>query len=126
MLPPGVPSLFGPHVYEKEHKMFKRVMTSALLFGMLGLAPPALAMGHRSDRDTLIERLQSMYSERLTAGGLQKGRSAQQVMEIWASDKTGSFTVLVTSPQGISCVVATGTDYFAAKPANDEVLGKAS
>lgn len=97
--------------------MFKRLMTTALLFGMAALGPPALAAGC-AQRDVVVKRLADLYAERLTAGGLQHSQSTRSVMEIWTSTETGSFTVLVTSPQGISCVVATGTDYFDAPDAN--------
>ena len=95
--------------------MFKRLFGICLAFGMAATAPPAFA-GTCAQRDHLIERLQATYSEELTVGGLQKTRNAQSVMEIWASSETGTFTVLLTHPSGISCVVAAGTDFFKAAP----------
>ncbi len=91
--------------------MFKRVLSAGLLFGMAATAPPALA-GNCALRTEVIDRLQSKYSESLTAGGLQGTQNVQTMVEVWASEKTGTFTVILTSPQGISCVVATGTDFF--------------
>ncbi len=91
--------------------MFKRLMTAGLLFGMAGTAPPAHA-ANCGLRDTVVDRLQSKYSETLTAGGLQGSRNVQTMVEVWASEQTGTFTVILTNPQGISCVVATGTDFF--------------
>lgn len=95
--------------------MFKRLMTASLLFGMAATAPPALAMNCAA-RDTVVGRLQSMYSETLTAGGLQSSRTATAMVEVWTSPESGTFTVIVTNPQGVSCVVAAGTDWFQSEP----------
>ncbi|MBE1286062.1 MAG: hypothetical protein GJ676_22295 [Rhodobacteraceae bacterium] len=93
--------------------MFKRLLALSLTFGMAALAPPAFAQ-NCAMRDAVVERLQSKYSEQLTVGGLQNGQNAQSVVEIWASDETGTFTVLLTNAHGISCIVAAGTDFFQA------------
>ncbi|WP_419740610.1 hypothetical protein [Ruegeria sp.] len=37
-------------------------------------------------------------------------------MEVWTSRETGSYTVLVTHANGLSCIVAVGTDFFEAIP----------
>ena len=91
--------------------MFKRLLGVSLLFGMAATAPPALAASC-GDREAMTQKLESGYSERLTAGGLQKSRSEATVIEVWSSDETGTFTVLVTHANGISCVVATGSAFF--------------
>jgi len=91
--------------------MFKRLLTAGLLFGMAGTAPPAHAASCAM-RDTVVDRLESKYSEQLTAGGLQSSRTTTAIVEVWASDETGTFTVILTSPNGLSCIVASGTDWF--------------
>ena len=93
--------------------MFKRLMAAGLLFGMTAAAPPAHATAHCAARDTVVDRLQSKYSESLAAGGLQGNRNVTTMVEVWASEKTGTFTVILTNAHGISCVVAAGTDFFA-------------
>ena len=95
--------------------MFKRLVSASLLFGMAATAPPALAMSCAA-RDTVVGRLQSIYSEALTAGGLQSNRTATAMVEVWTSPESGTFTVIVTNPQGVSCVVAAGTDWFHSAP----------
>ena len=95
--------------------MFKRLFAVALTFGMAATAPPALAQ-NCAEREHVITRLQDNYSEELAFGGLQKSRGAQSVMEVWTSKETGSYTVLVTQANGISCIVAVGTDFFEAIP----------
>lgn len=95
--------------------MFKRLVSAALLFGMAATAPPAFASACAL-REGVIDRLQEKYSEQLTAGGFQIGRVSQTFVEVWSSPETGTFTVMLTNPQGVSCIVATGTDWFHAKP----------
>lgn len=91
--------------------MFKRLTSAGLLFGVLATAPPAFASACGL-RENVVDRLQSQYSEALTAGGLQAGRNVQTVVEVWASEETGTFTVMLTNARGVSCIVATGTDFF--------------
>ncbi|MFW8633931.1 hypothetical protein [Cribrihabitans pelagius] len=91
--------------------MFKRVLGIGLVFGMAATAPPAFAASC-GDREVMVSKLQSGYSERLTVGGLQRTRPAATMLEVWASEETGTFTVLVTHANGISCVVATGSEFF--------------
>lgn len=95
--------------------MFKRLLGIALTFGMAATAPPAFAQ-NCAQRDHIVAKLQDSYAEELAFGGLQKTRGAQSVMEVWTSKKTGSYTVLVTQPNGITCIVAVGTDFFEAIP----------
>lgn len=90
--------------------MFKRLFSMALVFGAAALAPPALAQGYACmPRDALVQKLANTYNEQMAGGGLQNPR---QLLEIWTSDKTGSFTVFITRPDGQSCVVATGRNWI--------------
>jgi hypothetical protein len=91
--------------------MFKRLVSTALIFGAVALAPPAVAQTHVTcqPRDELTKTLQTRFGEHITGAGLQ---SETQVIEVWSSVETGSFTVLVTRPDGVSCVVATGQNWL--------------
>ncbi len=95
--------------------MFKRLLGIGLTFGMAATAPPVLAQGC-AQRDAVVAKLQDSYSEELTFGGLQKTRGTQSVMEVWSSKETGTYTVLLTHANGVSCIVAAGTDFFEALP----------
>lgn len=89
--------------------MFKRLFSTAVVFGAAALAPPVAAQPAQClPRDILIERLEAQYSEQLTGGGLQ---NAARLLEIWSSPQTGSFTVFVTQANGLACVIATGQDW---------------
>lgn len=59
-------------------------------------------------RDVMIERLKNTYQEELAGGGIHDGKA---VVEVWASEVTGSFTVLSTDANGRSCIMATGTNW---------------
>ena len=87
-------------------------------FTLIALSGPALALSC-APREHVIAKLQDSYSEELVFGGLQKTRGKKAVMEVWASRENGTYTVLVTQPNGIACIVAVGTDFFEAVPAKE-------
>ncbi len=92
--------------------MFKRLIALGLGIGAVMTALPA----HASTcalRDQVVSRLQEQYSEQLTAGGLNSSANKTTLVEVWASPETGTFTVMLTNAQGLSCIVATGTDWYA-------------
>lgn len=90
--------------------MFKRIFTLALVLGAAALAPPLHAQGMPPCfmRDHLIANLSESYDEVLTGAGL---RSPQQLLELWSSPESGTFTIFVTRPDGVSCVLASGMDW---------------
>ncbi len=103
--------------------MFKRLVTSALVFGAAALAPPANAqqLTNCQDRDAMVQMLETRYNESLSNVGLQ---GSSQLLEIWRSETSGSFTVLITNPEGTSCIVASGQNWLTFK--NLEKVGIAS
>lgn len=88
--------------------MFKRTVTAALIFGTLALAPPVQARTVCAERSIIVERLEDRFHETYQGAGLQ---SATSLLEIWSSDETGSWTMLLSHADGISCVVASGTSW---------------
>ena len=98
--------------------MFKRLFAMALVFGATALAPPVAAQSLQClPRAALVETLQSKYGETLEGRGLQ---SPRLLLEIWRSGKSGSFTVFLTRPDGMSCILATGQNWFSEKPVSAE------
>ncbi len=85
--------------------MFKRTLSGAVIFGMAAIAPPAFAQATCADRTKITENLINKFGEAHIGGGLQSGT---QMIEIWSSAQTGSFTILLTRPNGISCIVSSG------------------
>lgn len=71
--------------------------------------PGALhAQAQCADRTRLIENLEQKYGEAFAGGGL---RNAQQVMEVWFSEEKGTWTILMTRADGLSCIMASGTNW---------------
>lgn len=70
------------------------------------MALPAYAE-NCAPRDIVVERLASQYGETRRSRGV----TPTSVVEVFASDKTGTWTIIVTSVHGISCLVSVGTDY---------------
>lgn len=95
--------------------MFREIPTLTLAFSVMMTAGPAWAASC-AKRDLVVDRLKVKYSEQLTAGGLQASRTETAVVEVWSSPETGTFTVMMTNANGVSCIVASGTDWFADAP----------
>lgn len=93
--------------------MYKHLLGTGLSIGLVAMGMPASASNCAS-RDMVVERLKSHYSESLAGGGLQASKDSQSVVEVWASESTGTFTVILTTPEGLACIVATGTDWHQA------------
>lgn len=90
----------------------KRILAAGLAIGAVLTAIPAHA-GDCAMRDQVVERLAQDYAEQLTGGGLNDAPASASVIEVWASPETGTFTVIQTGADGMSCILATGTDWFA-------------
>ena len=86
---------------------FVKTATIALMAaGLIGTASvPATAQTVCGKRADIINQLERKYGETRRSLGVQQGRG---VVEIFASAKTGSWTILVTDPRGMSCLMAAG------------------
>ncbi len=58
-----------------------------------------------ANRDTIVERLSSKYGETRQSAGLNQNNG---MVEVFASSETGTWTILVTMPTGVSCLMAAG------------------
>jgi hypothetical protein len=56
-------------------------------------------------RAEVVAKLAQRFGETLRSVGLQR---ADGLVEIYASEKTGTWTILVTRPDGMSCLLAAG------------------
>ena len=86
--------------------MVRAILTAALL-----LAVPTVAFSQPRQcgpRDNVLAVLSERYGETRQSIGL--GASGQ-VMEVFASLDTGTWTILITSPAGLSCLVAHGGSF---------------
>ncbi|MFW8595635.1 hypothetical protein [Cribrihabitans neustonicus] len=93
--------------------MLKTIMNLTLglcLLSLLALsAGPAAAQGRKcAPREKVVQRLAEKYGEsRQSIGMGERGL----VMETFASAESGSWTITVTTPTGITCLVASGQSY---------------
>ncbi len=87
--------------------MYKGILTaSVLILGMAAVGPPdAQAQIACGTRDAVVAKLGDKYGEVRRGGGLS-GPTA--IYEIWASEATGTWTILKTTPDGLTCVMAVG------------------
>ena len=93
--------------------MKRAFMPALVLATVAGIALPAapaeaqmtnvqMVCGNRAD---MVRQLGEKYGETRRSMGLAEGRG---VVELYASEETGSWTILMTSPQGIACMMAAG------------------
>lgn len=88
-----------------------REMTLALGAGAAFLAAAQLqaqTLRNCAPRDSVVERLAQTYGESRQSMGLG-GNNA--VVEVFASDETGSWTITVTMANGMTCLLASGQAY---------------
>ena len=82
-------------------------VATALLAAVLAAAGPASAQIPCGLRAAIAAQLKQVYAEEVVGMGLS---DAGSLVELFVSP-AGTWTVLLTSPQGISCMIGTGTDW---------------
>lgn len=98
-------------------------MTRNLITLSLGIGALLLATNHAfaqtarncGVRETIVEHLATGYGESRQSIGLG---TQNRVVETFANPETGSWTITVTMPNGMMCLLASGQAYEAV----DEVL----
>ena len=81
-------------------------ITLAALIGQ-----PALAQSpnrYCADRASLISQLEARHGETRRSAGLQED---SRVIETYANTETGTWTIIITMPTGIACLVAVGENW---------------
>lgn len=68
----------------------------------------ASAQQNCNDRSEVISQLNEKYQENQRSIGLASNGA---IVETYASDETGTWTIIVTRPDGVSCLVADGRHY---------------
>ena len=87
----------------------KRTLKVSLIASLLGMAGAAQAQQLCLPHEEAISRLQEYHGE--TAKGLGLGNRGESVMELFTSKK-GSWTILVTRTNGLSCIAASGENWI--------------
>lgn len=87
--------------------MTREILTLGLGIGAILIATQSLRAQEAAcgDRAMIVDRLARYYGESRQSLGLVGDR---QVLELFASQETGSWTILLTAPDGIACLVAVG------------------
>lgn len=98
---------------------FKVWVAAACVFGVAG---PAMADAACGARDQIVTQLQAKYKETHRASGLE---TDTKMVEIWTSDESGTWTILITKANGQTCVAAAGRNWLDMPAANIQ-LGQAS
>jgi hypothetical protein len=86
------------------------VLMQAALFILTALPAQAQTQGPRNcaPREMVMENLRGKYGEttRMIALG-----SNGAVVEVLAAEGGGTWTIIVTTPAGLTCLIAAGTDF---------------
>jgi hypothetical protein len=70
--------------------------------------PAAASAANCAPRDKVVERLKDKYGEIQQSIGLgQRGA----IVETFASEASGSWTITVTTPNGVTCMIASGQSF---------------
>lgn len=88
-------------------RTFAALRVAAVAGIALAPAGPGAAQSGRAcaARALVVERLAERFGETLQSMGV-RGRDG--LVEIYASEATGTWTILVTDPEGVSCLMASG------------------
>lgn len=87
-----------------------KLLFSTFFLLMALFAMPATAEQNRNcaPREAVVDRLASTYGESRQSIGLgERG----MVIETFASRETGTWTITVTAPNGLTCLVASGQEW---------------
>lgn len=83
------------------------LLRAAVTLGLALATPGADAQTRNAcaDRTQVIERLAERYGETLQSLGMHQNNG---LVEIYASDSTGTWTILLSKPDGTACLIAAG------------------
>jgi len=84
------------------------VTALALSAAVLVSPVPVAAQSMCGARDAVVDMLGARYGETVRSVGLA---GTNRIVEVFASDETGSWTIVVTNAAGVTCLVASGQHY---------------
>lgn len=87
-----------------KHKLLTFAASISVLI-LVASAVTAQNARNCAPRDAVVERLASKYGETRQSIGLGANNA---MVEVFASDETGTWTITVTMPNGVTCLVASG------------------
>lgn len=88
-----------------------------ILLPTLGRAAPSQCAAH----DAVASQLAKEFGEQTRSMGLGQDNT---VMELYASAQTGTWTLTVTLPTGVTCLVAAGSNFETVEPTKQTPPGE--
>jgi hypothetical protein len=95
--------------------MTRLAFAMSLGFGILALTAQQLFSQGRPNcapRHSALQQLSEKWGETRRSVMLANGR----ILEVYAADQSGTWTILATMPDGLSCIVASGVAYERTAP----------
>lgn len=77
---------------------------------LIGGTMPAAAQMICGKREAIVNQLENRYGETRRSMGYQEGRG---IIETWANDDTGTWSIIMTNPEGVTCLLAAGEAFQA-------------
>jgi hypothetical protein len=93
-----------------KHALFAMLILAALP------APSAAQQPRCLERAQVLDLLENRFGETRRAMGVAHGNA---VVEVFASDESGNWTITVTLPSGMTCLLASGHGYETMEAALD-------
>lgn len=86
---------------------FQRLARLAIAAALFASTPVAEAETRPAcaRRDQVIQKLEEKFGETLRSVGLHQ---TEGVVEVYSSEETGTWTILMTRPDGMSCLISSG------------------
>ena len=78
---------------------------------VLGFVSPDRVLAQSSScapRAVVVDRLNDPFGETRQSIGLITGT---RLLEVWASEETGTWTITITTASGLTCILATGVAF---------------
>ena len=88
-------------------RRYSTAILTALTIGSFLIAPAAWAQPVCGSHNTVSDNLKKAYSEAPVSMGITTGGG---IIEIFASNE-GSWTMVITQPDGVSCLIAVGQNW---------------
>ena len=88
--------------------MFRIALTLSALIGLAAATSAAAQQPLCTARSEVLSQLSSQYSETPVAMGIANNGG---VLEILSSQKGTSWTIILTMPNGVTCMIAAGENW---------------
>ena len=89
-------------------KEYRTLLACGVIAACLGATGATANTNRCAPHTALVQRLADVYGERRQAIGLAGNDT---VVEIYASDESGSWSITITRPGGPTCLVAAGQNF---------------